>query len=47
METKTASARRTSEYTQVKKCDGCSRALWAKKSWDRVNVKCPHCKHIH
>lgn len=37
------SASRTSEYTEVHKCRGCGRAFWAKSSWDRVTVTCPHC----
>ncbi len=39
----TGSSSRTSEYTDVHKCSTCGRAFWAKASWNRVNVKCPHC----
>ena len=37
------SVSRTSEYTEVHKCRGCEKAFWAKSSWDRVTVTCPHC----
>lgn len=47
MNTVTASASRTGDYTQVHKCAGCGRAFWAKASWNRVNVKCPHCSHLN
>lgn len=47
MSVKTASATRTGDYTQVKRCDGCGRAFWAKSTWNGVQVKCPHCAHIH
>jgi uncharacterized protein with PIN domain len=40
---KTASARRTSKYTQVHQCRGCRRAFWIPNSWNRVTVRCPHC----
>lgn len=41
--TVTASRTRTSEYTEAHSCRGCRRAFWAKSSWNRVTVKCPHC----
>lgn len=47
MATQTASASRTGEYTQVKKCKRCGRAFWTKRSWNGVTVKCPHCKREH
>lgn len=47
MATETASAARTGSYTEPKKCDGCGRAFWGKRSWNGVKVKCPHCGRIH
>lgn len=47
MTTKTASASRTTQYTQPKKCDGCRRAFWIPRNWNQVTVKCPHCHHLH
>lgn len=39
----TASASRTSEYTEAHACRACRRAFWAKSSWNAVTVTCPHC----
>lgn len=47
MARETASTSRTGDYTEVKKCDGCGRAFWGKRSWDRVTVVCPHCGREH
>lgn len=47
MATKTASATRTGDYTQPKKCNGCGRAFWTNRAWNAVTVKCPHCSRLH
>lgn len=47
MATYTASPNRTSEYTEVKRCDGCGRAFWGKRFWNGVSVRCPHCSRVH
>lgn len=41
----TGSASRTGDYTAVHKCSGCGKAFWAKPTWNRVSVSCPHCRH--
>lgn len=47
MATETASTTRTGSYTEAKRCDGCGRTFWGKRSWNRLNVKCPHCGRVH
>lgn len=42
MFTVSASAHRTSEYTEPHCCRICSRAFWGKRSWNGVTVRCPH-----
>ena len=37
MPTETASASRTGEFTEVKKCDGCGKAFWSKRSWNGIS----------
>lgn len=39
------SASRKGDCTEVHKCSECKKAFWAKASWDRDGVICPHCKH--
>lgn len=46
-QTQTASSSRTSDYTEAHSCRGCHRVFWAKRSWNGVNVKCPHCSAIN
>lgn len=42
MATVTASASRTSEFTQAHRCRHCGRAFWGSRSWPSgVTVKCP------
>lgn len=41
--TVTASASRTSEYTEPHRCRSCGKAFWGKRSWNAVTVECPHC----
>jgi hypothetical protein len=43
MATVTASAHRTSEYTEAHRCRSCQRAFWGKRAWNAVTVICPHC----
>ncbi len=45
----TASAHRTRDHTQVHRCRSraCGKAFWAKASWNRVQVRCPHCGTIN
>ena len=47
--TVTASPHRTRDYTQVHRCRAhtCRKAFWGKASWNRVQVKCPHCGTIN
>lgn len=47
MSTETASASRTSDYTEAHRCRDCRKTFWAKASWNGVNVKCPHCGQIN
>lgn len=41
----TASATRTGEHTEPHRCAGCKSTFWAKRSWNRVSVVCPRCRH--
>jgi len=47
MATVTASASRTSDYSEAHKCRSCARTFWGKRSWNRVTVKCPHCSTLN
>ena len=42
-----ASASRSGEYTEAHRCRSCGRAFFGKRSWNGLNVKCPHCGTVN